>query len=187
MSPPQRCGGPPPPCTIAAGSQCPPGPFPPSRNLPRLRFSLSKMGLLLRVAAQHDEFTPREHAGPCLVCSEFKVSPAVLSSPRPPVTPLPCDSTCPLADFLRTPPPPPRREAPEAPPGIYMCSTSCRSVAQLYTILCNPMDCSLPGSSVHGILQARILERVAISFSRGSSWTRDRTCISCTGRQSLYH
>ena len=35
--------------------------------------------------------------------------------------------------------------------------------------LCNPMDCSLPGSSVHGILQARILEWVAISFSRGSS------------------
>ena len=36
-------------------------------------------------------------------------------------------------------------------------------------ILCNPRDCSLPGSSVHGTLQARILERVAISFSRGSS------------------
>ena len=39
MSPPQRCGGPPPPCTIAAGSQCPPGPFPPSCNFPRLFFS----------------------------------------------------------------------------------------------------------------------------------------------------
>ena len=36
--------------------------------------------------------------------------------------------------------------------------------------LCNPMDCSPPGSSIHGILQARILEWVAISFSRGSSW-----------------
>ena len=64
------------------------------------------MGLLLRVAAQHDEFTPREHTGPCLVCSEFKVSPAALSSPHPPVTPLPRDLTCPLVDFLRTPPAP---------------------------------------------------------------------------------
>ena len=41
------------------------------------------------------------------------------------------------------------------------------------------MDCSLPGSSVHGILQARILEWIAISFSRGSSWPRDQTQISC--------
>ena len=42
-------------------------------------------------------------------------------------------------------------------------------VAQLCPILCNPMDCSLPGSSVHGILQARVLEWVVIPFSRGSS------------------
>ena len=42
------------------------------------------------------------------------------------------------------------------------------------------MDCSPPGSFVHGILQARILEWVAISFSRGSSWPRDRTQVSCT-------
>ena len=41
------------------------------------------------------------------------------------------------------------------------------------------MDCSSPGSSIHGILQARILEWVAISFSRGSSWPRDRTQVSC--------
>ena len=41
------------------------------------------------------------------------------------------------------------------------------------------MDCSLPGSSVHGILQARILEWIAISFSRGSSWPRDQTRVSC--------
>ena len=41
------------------------------------------------------------------------------------------------------------------------------------------MDCSPPGSSVHGILQARILEWVAISFSRGSFWPRDRNCVSC--------
>ena len=51
------------------------------------------------------------------------------------------------------------------------------------SILCNPMDCSPPGSSLHGILQARILEWVAISFSRGSSQPRDRTWVSCiTGR-----
>ena len=43
---------------------------------------------------------------------------------------------------------------------------------------CNPMDCSLPRSSIHGILQARVLEWVAISFSRGSSWPRDQTRVS---------
>ena len=53
------------------------------------------------------------------------------------------------------------------------------SVAQLYPILCNPMDCSLPGTSVHGISQAVILECVTISFSRRSSQRRDRTCVSC--------
>ena len=44
--------------------------------------------------------------------------------------------------------------------------------------LCNPMDCSLPGSSVHGILQARVLQWVAISFSRGSSQLKVRTWVS---------
>ena len=44
---------------------------------------------------------------------------------------------------------------------------------------CDSMDCSLPGSSVHGILQVRILEWVAISFSRGSSQPRNRTQVSC--------
>ena len=49
--------------------------------------------------------------------------------------------------------------------------------------LCNPVDCRLPGSSVHGISQARMLEWVAISISRRSSWPRDWTSISCnTGR-----
>ena len=62
--------------------------------------------------------------------------------------------------------------------------------AQLHLTLCASMDCSLPGSSVHGIFQARILEWVAISSSKGSSWSRDGThvfCISCTGRPILYH
>ena len=52
-------------------------------------------------------------------------------------------------------------------------------VAQLCPTLCNPMVWSLPGSSVHGIVQARTLEWVAISFSRGSSWHRDQTQVSC--------
>ena len=51
-------------------------------------------------------------------------------------------------------------------------------VAQSYLTLCDPMDCSLPGSSVHGIFQARILEWVAISFSRGSFRPKDRTQVS---------
>ena len=54
-------------------------------------------------------------------------------------------------------------------------------VAQSCLTLCNPVDCSLPGSSVHGILQARILEWVTISFSRGSSRPRDQTWVSCIG------
>ena len=52
--------------------------------------------------------------------------------------------------------------------------------------LCDPMDCSLPGSYVHGILQARILEWVAISSFRVSFQPRDGTHISSTGRQILY-
>ena len=52
-------------------------------------------------------------------------------------------------------------------------------VAQLCPTLCDPMDCSPPDSSVHGILQARILEWVAIPFSRGSSQPKDRTQVSC--------
>ena len=55
----------------------------------------------------------------------------------------------------------------------------CCSVTQSCPTLCNPIDCCLPGSSVHGILQARILERVAIPFSTGSSQPRDQTWVSC--------
>ena len=51
------------------------------------------------------------------------------------------------------------------------------SVAQSCPTLCDPMDCSLPGFSVHGILQVRILEWVTISFSRGSSRPRDRSWV----------
>ena len=52
-------------------------------------------------------------------------------------------------------------------------------VSQWCLTLCNPMDCSPPGSSVHGILQARMLEWVAIPFSKGSSWPRDQILVSC--------
>ena len=59
-------------------------------------------------------------------------------------------------------------------------------VAQLCSTLCDPVDCSLPGSSIHGILQARILEWVAISFSRGSSRPRDQIQVSCiAGRRFM--
>ena len=57
-------------------------------------------------------------------------------------------------------------------------SESESEVVQLCPTLCHPVDCSSPGSSVHGILQARVLEGVAISFSRGSSQPRDRTQVS---------
>ena len=53
-----------------------------------------------------------------------------------------------------------------------------------------PMACSLPVSSVHGILQVRILDWVNVSSSQGSSWPRDQTCVSCVsgiGKQILYH
>ena len=53
-------------------------------------------------------------------------------------------------------------------------------VTRLCPTLCNPVDYSTPGFSVHGVLQARILEWVAIPFSRGSSWPRDQTWVSCT-------
>ena len=56
----------------------------------------------------------------------------------------------------------------------------CHQVKSLSRVwLCDPMDCSSPSSSIHGIFQARVLEWVAISFSRGSSWPRDRTQVSC--------
>ena len=55
---------------------------------------------------------------------------------------------------------------------VYLVTQSCLT-------LCNPIHCSLPGFSVHGLLQARVLEWVAFSSSRGSSWPRDQTQVSC--------
>ena len=86
---------------------------------------------------------------------------------------------------------------------LYFCVTSdthreCmkgKKVAQSCPTLCNPIDCSPPGSSIHGIFQARVLGWVAISFSRGSSWPRDRTqvsgiagtCFYCLSHQGSVH
>ena len=61
---------------------------------------------------------------------------------------------------------------------------------QLCPTLCDPVDCSQPGSSVHGILQVRVLERVATPSSWGSSQPRNQThapYISCIGRRVPYH
>ena len=69
-------------------------------------------------------------------------------------------------------------------------SSTAAVVVQPCPALCDPMDCRPPASSVHGVLQARILEWVAMPSSRGSSHPRDRTCmswVSCIGRKILYH
>ena len=61
-------------------------------------------------------------------------------------------------------------------------------IAKVCPTLCDPVDCSPPGSSVRGLLQARRQEWVALPSSRGSSWSRDRTCVSwVAGRQVPYH
>ena len=61
----------------------------------------------------------------------------------------------------------------------YSHSISVSSLTQSYLTLCNPKDCSPPGSSVHGIFQATVMERVIIPFSRGSSQSKDQTSVSC--------
>ena len=65
------------------------------------------------------------------------------------------------------------------------CYYCCCLVSQWYPTPCNSMDCSLPGSSIHGILQARILEWVAIPFSKGPSRPRDGTQASWLQADSL--
>ena len=67
---------------------------------------------------------------------------------------------------------------PVAPPGSAFTCSVC-SATQLCLSLFDPMDCSLPGSSVHGILQARTQEWVAMPSFRGSSQPGDQTCLSC--------
>ena len=62
----------------------------------------------------------------------------------------------------------------------------CVLVAQSCLTLCDPTDCSPPGFSVYGIFQARILERIAIPFSKGTFQPRDRTLVSCITGKILY-
>ena len=77
---------------------------------------------------------------------------------------------------------------------VCVCVHTCAlSVTQMYLTLCNPMDYTPSGSSVLGIFQARLLEWVAMSSSRGSSQPRDETCVlcflhcvSCIGRWILH-
>ena len=65
---------------------------------------------------------------------------------------------------------------------------TCESlVAQSCPTLCDPKDCSPPGSSIHGIFQAEVLEWVATSSSSGSSWPRNRTCVSRVVGRRFYH
>ena len=71
-----------------------------------------------------------------------------------------------------------KKDKSEMTENVYMSNRKESAVAQSCPALCNPVDCSPPGFSVHGILQARVLEWVAISFSRGSSQSRDRTWVS---------
>ena len=61
---------------------------------------------------------------------------------------------------------------------VKVTAVSESEVTQLCPTLCDPMDCSLSGSSIHGIFQARVLEWVTVSFSRGSSRPRNRTRVS---------
>ena len=65
------------------------------------------------------------------------------------------------------------------------CSSTWVKVIQSFLTLCDPMNCSPSCSSVHGILQARIVEWVAMPSSRGSCWPRDRTQVSCMYGNSL--
>ena len=71
---------------------------------------------------------------------------------------------------------------------VCVCVCVCvRTHIQSCLTLCDPMNCSPPGSSVHGISQVKILEGVAISYAWVSSRPRNRTCISCIGRWILHH
>ena len=63
----------------------------------------------------------------------------------------------------------------------------CVYAQSLCVWLCDPVDCSPQGSSLCGIFQARIPKRIAIFFSRGSSWLRNQIHISCIGRRVIYH
>ena len=79
--------------------------------------------------------------------------------------------------------------APASVTGLLGAGVSLLSAKSVWSCLslCHPKGCSPPGSSVHGIFPARMLEWVAVSSSKGSSQPRGRALISCVGRQILYH
>ena len=71
-----------------------------------------------------------------------------------------------------------------------MCIHTHTHILSHVWLFCDPMDCCLPGSSVHGIFQAGILKGVAISYSRGSSWPKEWShvsYVSCINRWIFYH
>ena len=112
---------------------------------------------------------------------------SVLSFPPPLNLPNPrIESASPVVPVLQAGSLPLSHQGSYKPPGrcgVYSLKNTWRTRVCLFVqscpTLCDPMDCSLPGSSVGGILQARTLEWVAIPFSRESSWPRDCTQVSC--------
>ena len=135
----------------------------------------------LRLSAAKDSPNPEMSANPeVLEFTSPGVIPALLTGERPETQRLQ------LSERVSSH----RTETSGHTSSMPMCSNaglcSC-SVHQKHPTLCDPMDCSPLGSSVHGGSQVRILERVAISSSRGPSQPRDRTQVSCTGKQILYH
>ena len=95
----------------------------------------------------------------------------------PPYTPPPLPPPC--AE--------PSSQDPQAGRGVCVCESLSHVPMSSLHVLCDPVHCSPPGSSIYGISVARILERFAISSSKGSSQLRDQACISGIGRQILYH
>ena len=84
--------------------------------------------------------------------------------------------------------PTPSNRLPGIPLPKELCVYVCMCVLSHVLTFCNPMDCSPPGSSVHGIIQARIREWVTMPSSRDLLDRRIKlSCISCIGRQILYH
>ena len=94
--------------------------------------------------------------------------------------PFPSLGDFPNAGIEPTPPASPALQADSLPLSHPTALAREDHVTQWCLTLCDPMDCSLPGSSIHGVFQARILEWVAMSFSRGFSWPMDWTCVSCS-------
>ena len=134
----------------------------------------------LRLSAADDSPNPEMSANPeMLEFASPRVIPALLTGRRPETQRLQ------LSERVSSH----RTEASGRTSSMPLCSSagwcSC-SVDQKRSTLCDPMDCSPLGSSIHGGSQVRILEGVAISSCRGPSQPRDQTQVSCIGKQVLY-